>query len=507
MSTIKKLSLRKKIRLIILGFLSALIILELGLRLIGFFYILHDKIKNQSYIIQKTQTEPVRIICLGACYTVGVGAYYQSTYPYYIGKILRANYKNRTFKVINGGIRGKNFSFFVNNLPKIIKESQPDVLILNINGDAEIGGDNLILANEHLFSSFERLRIKTHIWLNNLKVYKIAMLIINKNKRKPNDGIILAKFMGKSEGKVRSISNLEKLLNKDPSNAQGWSELAEAYSAREMYKEAVVAVQSAILNDPKQVRYYIQLFNYSIYSKDYELTLEAKKKILQIIPELHKQLRSLNEQLYASINRSSKPSRIYFQISGNLAFLGEYQKALEMCDEARKRTPTNLPYRDMTIYYKTMLGKLNVNPIEATNQWNLYEYSNNGLMFLEQITMFVENRSGKKNDSKIDSNEIFYRWLKYDLSQALRIADKYDIKIILENTGSSPDQQEVIKRVHEELNIPLVDIYGLMKNAPDRKKFVHPYLVSRLSKEGNFFIAEEICKTLRSSGILDKNKH
>ncbi|MBU0547523.1 MAG: hypothetical protein KKH57_02005, partial [Candidatus Omnitrophica bacterium] len=118
-----------------------------------------------------------------------------------------------------------------------------------------------------------------------------------------------------------------------------------------------------------------------------------------------------------------------------------------------------------------------------------------------------EDLSGKKDPNKIDGNEIFYRWLKYDLSQALRIAEKYHIKVILENTGSSSDQQEVIKRVQKELNIPLVDIYGLMKNAPDREKFIHPYLVSRLSKEGNLFIAEEICKTLQSSGILDKIKH
>ncbi|MBU0547915.1 MAG: hypothetical protein KJ710_01675, partial [Candidatus Omnitrophica bacterium] len=147
MPTRQKLKLHKKIRLIILGFLSALIILELVLRLAGFLYTLHDKIKNHSYIIQKTQTKQVRILCLGACYTVGVGASYKSTYPYYMENILKANYKSSTIKVINGGMRGKNFSYFVNNLPKIIKENQPDVLILNINTRAELDANNLILAN------------------------------------------------------------------------------------------------------------------------------------------------------------------------------------------------------------------------------------------------------------------------------------------------------------------------------------------------------------------------
>ena len=165
-----KLTLIQKTGLVFCGIFFALLILEAGLRVAGGAMLFLDNLRNKPHgenVLQRKDT--FIVLCLGPCFTTGVGVMPEESYPSRLEDILTRHYPSRHFLVINRGVRGKNLSFFVNNLEPLIKKYHPDVVVLNINYGITVDDENLLesISDAFMFATVADISLPMTSPMNN----------------------------------------------------------------------------------------------------------------------------------------------------------------------------------------------------------------------------------------------------------------------------------------------------------------------------------------------------
>lgn len=162
-------NLRQKIGLLILGFIAALVFLELLLRIFGGAYLLY----RQGFNGSKNNIRSVyRILCLGDSFTLGVGAGKEEDYPAQLKNMLKKSKPQKYFEVINKGVGGYNSAEVLYYLDKNLDKYEPDLVILMIGTN---DGHNTHL-NDWALGQKEWY-VKISSWITGLRIYKLINFV------------------------------------------------------------------------------------------------------------------------------------------------------------------------------------------------------------------------------------------------------------------------------------------------------------------------------------------
>ncbi|MDD5746029.1 MAG: GDSL-type esterase/lipase family protein, partial [Candidatus Omnitrophica bacterium] len=117
----------KKIGLVLLGVVLALLSLEIALRMAGFAF---EKFAGRSAVIEKKKG--LRILCLGDSYTYGLGVAREESYPAQLERLLRKEPGYDEVEVINCGKPGINTPLLAKDFRRLATRYQPDIVLLLI---------------------------------------------------------------------------------------------------------------------------------------------------------------------------------------------------------------------------------------------------------------------------------------------------------------------------------------------------------------------------------------
>jgi tetratricopeptide (TPR) repeat protein len=176
-----KLSIFKKIFLIVLGIFVCFIGLEVVLRFGGLFLSFPQWRDN---VVSKQKTDTYRILCLGESTTAAFLG--EKPYPVQLEGILNERNIGIQFSVINKGVIAMNTSFIVSNLKADLKEYRPDMVIamMGINDCGYLAGKDKVRLNSFWYS-LRVCKFFSVLWekvLSRFKDIKIRYLNINETK-------------------------------------------------------------------------------------------------------------------------------------------------------------------------------------------------------------------------------------------------------------------------------------------------------------------------------------
>lgn len=119
-------SILRKVLVFFLGLIFVMLVLEAGLRVSGL-------IMNSIYFARTTLSGGApgyTVLCVGNCYTAGVGAPEGESYPENLQRILDKHYPGKNYKVVNRGRPGRNSAQILAALNRDILETDPDLVIV-----------------------------------------------------------------------------------------------------------------------------------------------------------------------------------------------------------------------------------------------------------------------------------------------------------------------------------------------------------------------------------------
>ena len=118
-----KMSLRKRVILIIFGLFLSVILLEAGLRIAGFLILSAQEYRNKISLERK---EAFRILCLGGSTTAGG----EAPWPSQLQEIINQKDIGIKSSVINKGRAGMNSLHILSELENYLAEYNPDMVMV-----------------------------------------------------------------------------------------------------------------------------------------------------------------------------------------------------------------------------------------------------------------------------------------------------------------------------------------------------------------------------------------
>ena len=358
----------KRFLLIITGVVLSLVVLECGLRLAGWTISSYQCYKNDKILKNKSK---YRIMCLGESTTAG-------QYPVQLQKILDKKYPNK-FSVIDCGVPGTLLQSIFYNLDDNIQKYSPDIAIC------------MMGINDIICDGYDSKREKNFFYTNNVKIYKLFLLIKENIKNllkekflyaQTEDNDVMSKvILLKNSGHFSDVEKiLLEILRENPDNETAFVELSVLYSDYLKKEDFGYSMAKEALNkgcSVRKERYYNIIFKYNrdnsnkifsefkyyldkavfedidIFSteiryflygfiKDY-ISLEQKNKILQIM---------------------NKDNKDYNLLAINAIEQKEYQKAREYFNKAEEERLTIYNSKANKIY-NFIVKKLTDNNIKV----------------------------------------------------------------------------------------------------------------------------------------------
>jgi tetratricopeptide (TPR) repeat protein len=504
-----KFPLSRKIGLALGSLLITLLVLELSLRLAGTVLYSRSGVKDNPQPKRMFAPNTVRVLCLGPCFTQGLGAPPESSYPRQLERLLARRHPESRFAVINRGMGGENLSFFVNHLDKLLKEYRPHLVVLNINDRVNFFDENILLANLDLFSRPSRIRVAAGSLLNGSKLYRLLSLCLSSERAAARaQAPRRSGLKGLTEGWALKIAQLEARTGQHPGDPGAWHDLSVAYYTQGVQELALQSIQRAIALEPANGRHYLQLFRCRAIAGEYGPALEASRKGLAAAPGMRAKVAERIARLEEHLRLIPWDFPKYEDISLLQAYLGRYAESLRWCEKALSGDRSQNRIYNIANFSKGMLrhkdlGRFPQGPFIDRSLY-FHRTQNDPWVFLNSMRSFFDSRRLRFDESLLDGQTLFRRLLRYDLKKARNILERRGTPFILENMGSAVEQQETIRKVCAEMEVPLADVFQALKDRPDRESLFHGSLSQTLNKEGYNFLAEEILRGILKNDLLDK---
>ena len=126
----------KKLFVSLLGFLVFILLLEVVLRIGGSIMLKRRDAKAQveeqteQTVIPQHEGEEYKVMCIGNCYTFGVGAPKGQSYPDHLRELFITESRTEKVKIINKGLPGLNSGVLLASIDVHLDEIRPDMVIL-----------------------------------------------------------------------------------------------------------------------------------------------------------------------------------------------------------------------------------------------------------------------------------------------------------------------------------------------------------------------------------------
>ena len=262
--------------LIIIGIILTFAILEVGLRLGGFFMLLGQRRGNISAL---KEIGACRIMCLGGSTTANGGEY---SYPSQMEDVLNEKEIGINFKVINKGLSGCDSAYIASNLESNLDKYKPHIVV------------TMIGANDGCSTvPYKDLKkIKLHLFLNSFRVYKLAKLVylhvIAKMQEIENQPLKCSQF-----GKEYRNDNAA-YVNKNNSEVESLISKFKNYMDRNKNGEALTVIKAAIRLDPNNAFLYVHLGECHLFNGNFAQGEAMIKKALKMQPNDCSAIKSLS---------------------------------------------------------------------------------------------------------------------------------------------------------------------------------------------------------------------
>jgi len=287
----KKISLKQKIILILLGLSLSVVLLETGLRIGGTIYFSLQRYRNKISIQQK---KAYRIMCLGESTTALGGKY---SYPRQLEKILNGKNIGAKFSVVNEGIPGTTTKTIVARLENNLDRYNPDIITVMMGINDE---ENLLPYKNHSVSFFKTDNLGRILWRHIApKIRKLNISVTNYLKK-----YVVSSWVHKAQrGYDKAEGRVNKGIDTEPKDDRAYSELGWCHLKQKHYDEAEKMFKMAMEMNEKNILAYNGLgWCYNEQGR-YTKAEEMFKRAIEINPENGKTYRGLgkcymNQRIY-----------------------------------------------------------------------------------------------------------------------------------------------------------------------------------------------------------------
>jgi tetratricopeptide (TPR) repeat protein len=271
-------SIWKKLALIPLGVGLSLVLLEVLLRLGGFFLVSLQESTNTDLVSDQPQC---RVLCLGESTTAG-------QYPKFLEEALNQDPMEREFTVIDKGVPGTNSVRILAELEENLRQYKPDILVVMMGiNDLHYGWSEMPYdANP------ETTRIGTS-FLEHLRVYRLLRLLWSSFGDPDQEEDLDLETLDDYDDNMRwgtffesrgehdtAIRLYQRAVRLAPGSTEGYLKLGHCYLVRQLYPQAEEYLLEALERAPADDRIWVELGWCYRRQKRYA---EAEKHLLKAI--------------------------------------------------------------------------------------------------------------------------------------------------------------------------------------------------------------------------------
>jgi len=447
-----------------------------------------------------------RVLCLGACYTVGVGSPPELSYPSQLEEIISER-GGDAVSVINGGVRGQSITFFARYINGMLREARPEILIINVNDRLVYSANELAeaAANDSAWSEVGRRMSRT---LSHSLLYRAVSLAVSEPP--PTTGLPghwWSDGRAGADGRdflALQIEELEAAVQATPRDATRWLELAAFRAERLDYEGAIEAAQQAAsLEGEESTALRRSLLDYNIGLRRYG---EAQRILARIRDDHAYELASEADLESRSRSLQGVKGRIRYKIlrAEHLAIYGDLQEAVRLSEAIVLAMPGKVSANDRRDFYRALheAGDEPLPERAPIRSDALFAKSEQALTGAGRLGLYEEDADPMAQADSETAARFYRQALASNLVTILSETEPLGVHVVVENLSSLPDQQPIIRETCEALGLPLVDLQGALARHPDREALLHPEQNLRLSPAGNRLIAETLYAAMVDQGLL-----
>lgn len=441
-----------RIRRMLGGALLGLVLVEGSLQAIKLAVSWRDH--QQTHHALASHGGDLRVLCLGACYTIGIGTGPEEAYPAQLEGLLDGLLapQGGDAVVINGGQRGKSIDHFAGQIDSLLRNHQPDVLVVGVNrrtsADASASAPSGLLA---------------HFILP--KLVGLALSPVPPPSSVTADPLAV------------EIAHWKAVVDEDPGQLKAWSELSTLYAHRGDFAAARAALAPVLERRvPPPPPLSLRLFRYAIAMGEMEeadAQLAAVRSHRGFVKEMARTLGARSDK-YAKDERNVL-LRTTLDEARLRAVQGELEQSRRLLEECLRLDP------------------------DTADAWHLLAWLDHaeGRPAQPRTEAFLGERSAPEGAGGAD----FAEALGVHLDRILAATAPEGVTVVLHTLAASPEQLPIIAEVAAERGVPVIDVQTALTAVPDPEPLFHPTDHLRFSAAGNAWLAQQVYDGLMDAGL------
>jgi len=506
-------SLKVKLCISLFSFILFLGMLEIGLRIVGYFTLRSRnrlsissfekelKAKQSLQLEIRTRDEDrtlggnippfttvnagknvYSILCVGDSYTYGGAVSFEETYPSLLQNMLDASDLPPKFKVYNGGICEYNSRQLLNRLPKFIKTYRPRIVVL-LDG----------ASNRYNFALYDMHGNTFMGFIKSLRIYKMAKII--------SLNLIQRSFKSK-------VKRLEQGFPKSMHVQQG----EDGYLLRQPGSDWLDAHVFSIVS-PEDVKTTYDKVRFYYNNGNIEEALSLCKTSLQENPSAV-DLLSIMAYIYSKTNRIEEAQALHdqaFQIQPNSQLVSAYRayfyENLVIHSSQDRKKSEIIEYclkaieSDPFYGYPNYWALITVFKLQSKYDADYILDFFNGLIethpALMESKLFLNYYNYFKNTQEWEGH--IEKWLTEDLEKIVKLCKKNNITLIIQNYPYSYTMaNQALKNTASTHSLDFVDNYSVFKKLINQANYNdYFYDDEHCTKKGHYIMAENVFHVLQ----------
>jgi len=396
--------------------------------------------------------------------------------------------------VINGGIRGKSLDYFSKHIDFLLDETQPQVLILNINDRLRFEVDELQRLDSGGVLSL----------LHGLEEYSVLARVILLAIEGPPDHTGMPESWweesgGGSEDRLTAeIRTLESSLDAQPDNLGLRVTLAETYARRSDYSRSIQTYDQLIELQPEEPAHRLRRAEYRLMARNFEGAWADLQRISQDFSAFHDVHWSSAQELRADQSwvHTNKKMALYY------ATWGKPEMGITMVDEVQRLRPGTAWSHDYLDFLEAVVESQSsgagLDSHAPTAEILFERMAGSDVEDVARYGLFERNGQ-QVSRTEEETAAAFELLLREHLERVQDATQERGTALIVENMSSRPEQSRIIAEVCSDLGIPLVQLQEGLAEHPQRADLLHPTQSLRMSVEGNAFMAEELLPAVEAA--------
>ena len=408
----------------------------------------------------------LRVLCVGACYTVGVGAPADQSYPVHLERILDAELAEDGLDsvVLNRGVRGRTVDYFSARIEPLLESHLPDVLVVGVNRkmglDVQPGPPRPTVFDALLLPKMVKLALGGASAEPALVEPTQAP---RKNARTATTEMLQAG--GAHDYLAEQIDQLEAELETSTEPGELLSQLANLYVARGDYRAARDAYTRTLGEGPLRPDTRLVLLRYAVALGEYGVAEEHLEAVRGVPEMVDRYARGLHRRKAGYEQRGQNVEAWHSVDLGRLALLrGDLEGARDRLERTLAMDPDLTDAHHMLLFVRHLQGEPLPGPAAAT----------------------------LAREEAVRSPDGFADALDAHLARIAAAAEHTGTRVVVHNFAALSEQTPIIAASARRHGMRFVDVMGALAEEPDPDRFFDPANHLRLNPEGNAWLAARI---------------